>query len=95
MSDPLAPGPAPMSTGRAVALYTALRLLVFLLCWAVFLVLGLSGLLAAAAAVLASSLVSLVVLRPQRAALNRAALARAERKAAERERQEPTDGSPG
>ena len=87
MSEPLPPdpAPAPMSTGRAVALYTSLRVLVFLLCWAVFLVLGLEGVLAAAAAVLASSIVSLIVLKPQRAALNQAARARMDRKLTERE----------
>lgn len=85
MSEPLPPQPAPMSTGRAVALYTSLRVLVFLLCWVVFLLLGLEGLLAVAAAVLASSIVSIIVLKPQREALNAAARARMERKLAERE----------
>ena len=49
------------------------------------LVLGLEGLLAAAAAVLVSSIVGLFVLKPQRAALNPAARARTERKLAERD----------
>ena len=85
MSDPLPPASSPApSTGRAVALYTSMRLLVFLICLAVLLLLGLEGLLAAAAAVLVSSIVSLVVLKPQREALNEAARARLERKAAER-----------
>ena len=91
MSEPLPPQSAPLSTGRAVALYTSLRVLVFLLCWGVFLVLGLEGLLAAAAAVLASSIVSLFVLKPQRAALNEAARARMERKLAERQGAEPAE----
>jgi hypothetical protein len=86
---------APMSTGRAVALYTSLRFLLFLLSFAVLLALGLRGLLAAAAAVLVSSIVSLFVLKPQREALNAAARARMERKLAEREQAERGREQPG
>lgn len=86
MSGDARPGSAaPLSTGRAVLLYTTLRLLLFLLCWVVLLVLGMDGLLAAAAAVLVSSVIGLVALRPQRAALNEAVLARTERKRADSE----------
>ena len=78
MSEPSTP--APLSPGRAVLLYTSMRVLLFLIAWAVLLGLGLDGLLAAAAAVLVSSIVALFVLRPQRAALNAAMLARSERR---------------
>ena len=88
MSDP-APAPASpgpqLSLGRAFALYTALRLLIFLLCWLALYLLGLRGLLAPAAAVFVSSLISLVVLRGQREAFVRAMAERADRRERERE----------
>lgn len=73
----------PPSVGRAAGLYTSLRLLLFLLSWLVLVLLGVEGLLAAAAAVLVSSIVALVVLRPQRAMLAAAMAARAEQRTAE------------
>lgn len=72
--------------GRALALYTTLRLLLFL---SVFLLLQLvlePALLALGAAVLASALLSVPLLRPWREDLARATAARAERRRAERAR---------
>jgi hypothetical protein len=65
--------------------YTALRFVVFVGTAGLLLILGLNGLLLLMAALLVSSVVSLLVLRPQRAAVIRAQLARRERRAAERE----------
>ena len=67
--------PAP-STGRVVALYLTLRLLLFLVAWLVLALLGVQGVLAPAAAVLLSSLAALVVLRRQREAVTLAVAAR-------------------
>lgn len=72
--------------GRALALYTTLRLLLFL---SVFLLLQLvlqPALLALGAAVLVSALLSIPLLRPWRADLALATAARAERRGAERAR---------
>jgi len=66
-------------------LYTALRLLVFIGTAGFFAIFGLNGFPLLLIALLVSSVVSLLVLRPQRQALVAAQAARAERKAAERE----------
>ena len=76
--------PAP-STGRALAVYTGLRVVLFLVAYVVLLLLGMTGFFALGAAVLASALLSLVLLRPQREALAKASVARADAKRAERE----------
>jgi hypothetical protein len=68
------------STGRVVALYLALRLLLFLVAWLLLALLGVKGFLAPAAAVLLSSLAALVVLRRQREAVTLAVAARAGRR---------------
>ena len=68
------------STGRVVALYLTLRLLLFLVTWLVLALLGVEGFLAPAAAVLFSSLLALVVLRRQREAVTLAVAARAGRR---------------
>jgi hypothetical protein len=72
------------STGRAFALYTTLRLLLFLSVYVVLQVFVQPPLLALGAAVLVSALVSIPLLRPWRTDLTRATQAGAERKAAER-----------
>jgi CHASE2 domain-containing sensor protein len=87
--QPAAPPPSP---ARAVALYTTLRLLVFLLSWLVLVLLGLRGFLAPLAAVLVSSVVSYLVLRPQRDDVARAMAARAERGADTQARRRRLDG---
>jgi hypothetical protein len=80
-----APGARPVrSAGRAFALYTTLRLLMFL---SVYLVLQLflePTLLAVGAAVLLSAVLSIPLLAPWRHDLTRATAARVERKQAER-----------
>jgi hypothetical protein len=80
-----APGARPVrSTGRAFALYTTLRLLMFL---SVYLVLQFflePALLAVGAAVLVSALLSIPLLAPWRHDLTRATQARVERKAEQR-----------
>ncbi|MFP5220073.1 MAG: DUF4229 domain-containing protein [Actinomycetes bacterium] len=87
--EPAAPQPAAepaTGLGRAVVVYTALRLLLFL---AAFLVLRLvvdEVLLALGGAVLASALLSIPLLAPYRQRLNAAAADRAERREAERQR---------
>jgi hypothetical protein len=66
-------------------IYTALRFVVFLGTAGFFAIFGLNGFPLLLAALLVSSIVSLVVLKPQRAALVAAQVARTERRAAERE----------
>ena len=78
-ADEPSAAPAP-STGRVVALYLSLRLLLFLACWLVLALVGVEGFLAPAAAVLVSSLLALVVLRRQREAVTLAVAARAGRR---------------
>ncbi len=70
----------PPSTGRIVALYLTLRLLLFLVTWLLLALLGVEGFLAPAAAVLLSSLLALVVLRRQREAVTLAVAARVGRR---------------
>jgi Na+/H+ antiporter NhaC len=65
--------------------YTALRFVVFLGTAGFFAIFGINGFPLLLAALLVSSIVSLVVLKPQRAALVAAQVARTERRAAERE----------
>jgi membrane protein implicated in regulation of membrane protease activity len=65
--------------------YTALRLVVFIGTAGFFAIFGLNGFPLLLVALLVSSIVSLIVLRPQRAALVEAQTARTERRAAERE----------
>lgn len=74
------------SPGRAFAVYTALRLLVLLVCFVVLrLLLGPDNpLLVVGGAVLLSALLSLVLLRRQRDAFTDASMARADRRRAER-----------
>ena len=64
---------------------TALRMVVFIGTAGLFAIFGLNGFPLLLVALLVSSIVSLVVLRPQRAALVEAQAARTERRAAERE----------
>lgn len=74
------------SVGRALALYTTLRLLLFLAVYLVLQAFVTPRLLAVAAAVLLSALVSIPLLAPWRADLARATQARVEHKQAERAR---------
>ena len=72
------------SAGRAFLLYSTLRLLLFLVCLAVLVALGVEQVLALGVAVLGSALLSIVVLRTQRRAFTEASVARTERKQQER-----------
>jgi cell division protein FtsL len=65
--------------------YTVLRFVVFLGTAGFFAIFGMNGFPLLLVALLVSSIVSLIVLRPQRAALVEAQTARVERRAAERE----------
>ena len=77
--------PQPPSPGRAFLVYSALRVVLLLLSYAVLTALGLDGLLAVGAAVLLSALLSLVLLRRQRDAFTAASMARADQRRADRE----------
>jgi UPF0716 family protein affecting phage T7 exclusion len=66
-------------------LYTALRMVVFIGTAGFFAIFGLNGFPLLLLALLVSSIVSLIVLRPQRTALVAAQAARTERRAAERD----------
>lgn len=80
------PSPRPTrSTGRAFALYTTLRLLLFLAVYLVLQVFLQPALLAVGAAVLISALLAVPLLKPWRHDLTAATSARLERKQAERE----------
>jgi hypothetical protein len=74
------------SLGRALALFTTLRLLVFLVVWLLVALVVDEPLLAVAIAVVISALVSVPLLRGYRDDLNRAAAARGARRQAERDR---------
>lgn len=74
------------TVGRAFALYTTLRLLLFLVVWALVQVVVAEPLLAIGIAVLVSAVLSVPLLRTYRDDLNRATAARVERRRAERER---------
>ena len=87
---------SPVSPARAFLVYSALRMALLLVSYAVLVALGLEGLLAVGAAVLLSALLSLVLLRPQRDAFTSASMARAEQRRSEREaRRSRLDGSTG
>jgi hypothetical protein len=75
----------PPTARRAWLVYTALRLVVFVGTAGVLVLLGLNGFPLLLVALLVSSVVSLLVLKPQRTAAVDAALARRERRTAERE----------
>ncbi|MCW2615130.1 MAG: hypothetical protein JWN08_2124 [Frankiales bacterium] len=79
--------PRPTSPGRAFLLYSSLRLLLLLVAFAVLLAVGLDTVLALGGAVLASALLSLVLLRRQREAFTAASVARAEQRRAEKQAQ--------
>jgi Protein of unknown function (DUF4229) len=74
------------SFGGLVALYTAQRVVLFLLAVLLLAALGMRGLPLLAVALLASSVLSLFVMRGRRGALTAALAQRAGAKAAERER---------
>ena len=76
--------PSPPSPARAFLVYSALRLALLLVTFAVLYVLGVDGLLAIGGAVLGSALLSLVLLRSQRDAFTAASIARADRRRADR-----------
>lgn len=82
MTSPTASTPSP---GRAFLVYSALRLSLLLVSYAVLVAIGLDGLLAVGGAVLLSALLSLVLLRRQRDAFTAASLARADQRRAERD----------
>lgn len=64
------------SVGRAFAVYSLLRLLLFAIVTSVLFLVGLTGLPLLATAVLASAILSFVVLKPQREDLARAVAGR-------------------
>jgi membrane protein implicated in regulation of membrane protease activity len=70
---------------RTWLIYTALRMVVFIGTAGLFAIFGLNGFPLLLVALLVSSIVSLLVLRPQRSALVEAQAARTERRQAERE----------
>lgn len=75
------------TVGRAFALYTTLRLLLFLVLYLVLQAFLSPPLLAIGAAVLLSAVVSIPLLAPWRSDLTRATQARVERRQADRARQ--------
>ena len=87
--------PQPTSPGRALLLYTSLRLLLLLVAFAVLLALGLETILALGGAVLASALLGVVLLRRQREAFTAASVARAEQRRAARQAQRARLEEPG
>ena len=70
----------------ALALYTGLRIVAFTGCYGLLLIVGARGLVAVAAALLLSSVLSLLVLRRQRDAVAGSLEARRLRRADERDR---------
>ena len=68
------------SAGRAFLLYSSLRLLLFLVCFAVLIALDVEPVLALGVAVLGSALLSIVLLRSQRRAFTDASVARAQQR---------------
>lgn len=84
MAEQVRPGTGGTGVGRALAVYTALRLVVFLGTAGLFVLLGFNGFPLLLVALLVSSIVSLLVLRQQRAALVLAQAARREQRAADR-----------
>ena len=91
-----APDPRP---GRALLVYTLLRLVLLLVSYAVLVAVGLDGLLAVGVAVLVSALLSLVLLKRQRDAFTSASMARADQrrlaKQDRRARLDDPDSTPG
>jgi len=83
------------SPGRAFLVYTALRLALLLVSYAVLVALGLDGLLAVGAAVLLSAGLSLVLLKNQRDAFTSASMARADARRAERAARQARLDEPG
>lgn len=85
--------------GRALLLYSLLRLALLVVSYAVLVVLGLKGLLALGVAVLLSALLSLVMLKRQRDAFTTASMARADArrqaKQIRRARLDEPDSTPG
>ncbi|MCW2724642.1 MAG: hypothetical protein JWN35_1563 [Frankiales bacterium] len=79
-------GATPPGIRRALLIYTALRLVVFVGTAGVLIVFGLNGFPLLLIALLISSIASLFVLRPQRDALTAAQQARNEYRRAEKER---------
>ena len=77
--------PPPRRAVNAWMLYTALRMLVFVGTAGLFAIFGMNGFPLLLVALLVSSIVSLFVLRPQRAALVASRAARTEQRAAEHE----------
>ena len=90
MTSPKAQGP-----GRALLVYSGLRLVLLVVAYSVLLALGIDGLLAVGGAVLLSALLSLVLLRRQRDAFTEASMARAEERRAERQRRRARLDDPG
>ncbi len=72
--------------GRALAVYTGLRVAAFAVCFLLLVLVGLRGLLAIAAALLVSSLAGLFLLRRQRDEVTAALETRREVRAAEQAR---------
>jgi hypothetical protein len=93
-TEPTPHGPLP-SPGRAFLVYTALRLALLLVSYAVLVALGLEGLLAVGAAVLLSAGLSLVLLKDQRDAFTAASMARADARKAERASRQARLDEPG
>ena len=97
--EPPAAGTPHASPGRAFAVYSALRLVILAVSYAVLLAIGLRGLLAVGIAVLLSALLSLVLLRERRDAFTQASMARAAQRrqvqAQRRARLDAPDDLPG
>lgn len=76
--------PRTPTVGRALAVYSLLRLALLLVSYAVLVAVGLEGLPAVGGAVLASAVLSLVLLRRQREAFTSASVARADQRRADK-----------
>lgn len=100
--DPPVVSAAPAATpstrpGKAFLVYSALRLALLFVAFAVLLAIGLDGLLAIGGAVLISALLSLVLLKSQRDAFTTASMARADERRAQKQArrarlEDPQDG---
>ena len=97
--DAVPNGAPDVRPGRALLVYSLLRLLLLLVSYAVLIALGLEGLLAVGVAVLLSALLSLVLLKRQRDAFTSASMARADQrrltKQDRRARLDDPDSTPG
>ncbi|MGI8537524.1 MAG: DUF4229 domain-containing protein [Mycobacteriales bacterium] len=91
------PTPTSPRPGRAFAVYSALRLALLLVSYAVLVAVGVEGLLAVGGAVLASAVLSLVLLRRQREAFTSASIARTDQRRADKaeRRARLDDAGPG